>query len=134
MTRFGYTLMTEQSGPGVSRVTGQLPISWDTDRDKAIQRAHEQFRWSVGGWDVNSNLPTPASFAAATQFVRPEDLAEKIACGPDLDAIVAAVRPYQDAGFTDVALVQIGDEQQDRFFAEAAGPLLSKLRAADETS
>ncbi|RMI29899.1 TIGR03557 family F420-dependent LLM class oxidoreductase [Nocardia stercoris] len=117
-----------------SRVTGQLPISWDTNRDKAIQRAHEQFRWSAGGWDVNSNLPTPASFAAATQFVRPDDVAEQISCGPDLDAVVSAVRPYQDAGFTDIALIEIGDEQQDRFLAEAAEPLLAKLRAADPDS
>ncbi|MFF2554796.1 TIGR03557 family F420-dependent LLM class oxidoreductase [Nocardia sp. NPDC058058] len=120
-----------RSGAPTTRVTGQLPISWDTDRDKAIARAHEQFRWFSGGWDVNSNLPTPAAFAAATQFVRPQDVADSLACGPDLDAIVAAVRPYQDAGFTDLALVQIGDEQQDRFLAEAVGPLLAKLRAAD---
>ena len=33
-------------------------------------------------------------------------------------------------GFTDVALVQVGDEGQDRFLAEAAGPLLERLRAA----
>ena len=39
-------------------------------------------------------------------------------------------RPYWEAGFTDVALVQIGDEGQDRFLDEAAGPLLEKLRAA----
>ncbi|MEV6071058.1 TIGR03557 family F420-dependent LLM class oxidoreductase [Nocardia sp. NPDC052001] len=122
------------SGAPTTRVTGQLPISWDTDRDKAIARAHEQFRWFAGGWDVNSNLPTPAAFAAATQFVRPQDVADTIACGPDLDAVVAAVRPYKDAGFTDLALVQIGDEQQDRFLAEAARPLLAKLRAADGDS
>ncbi|MFE3229505.1 TIGR03557 family F420-dependent LLM class oxidoreductase [Nocardia sp. NPDC059228] len=119
------------SGPATSRVTGQLPISWDADRDKAIQRAHEQFRWSAGGWDVNANLPTPASFAAATQFVRPHDIADTIACGPDLDAIIDAVRPFQQAGYTDIALVQVGDEQQDRFLAEAAQPLLTKLHAAD---
>ncbi|MGX1811487.1 TIGR03557 family F420-dependent LLM class oxidoreductase [Nocardia sp. NPDC055321] len=114
-----------------TRVTGQLPISWDSDRDKAIHRAHEQFRWSVGSWDVNANLPTPAGFAAATEFVRPQDLAESIPCGPDLDAVVEAVRPFRDAGFTDLALVQIGDDQQDRFLAEVAAPLLTRLRAAE---
>jgi hypothetical protein len=30
----------------------------------------------------------------------------------DLDAIVAAVSAYWQAGFTDVALVQIGDDGQ----------------------
>ncbi len=62
--------------------------------------------------------------------MRPEDVADSIPCGPDLDAIVEAVKPYWEAGFTDIALVQIGDELQDRFLAEAAGPLLEKLRAA----
>ncbi|MFE3098819.1 TIGR03557 family F420-dependent LLM class oxidoreductase [Nocardia tengchongensis] len=115
-------------GNGPSQVTGQVPISWDTDRNKAIHRAHDQFRWSTGGWDVNANLPTPAGFAAATQYVSPRDIAEQIPCGPDFDAIAESVRPYREAGFTGIALVQIGDEQQDRFLAEAAPPLLDTLR------
>ncbi|GAA4668754.1 TIGR03557 family F420-dependent LLM class oxidoreductase [Nocardioides nanhaiensis] len=115
---------------GGARAIGQIPICWDPDRDAAVQRAHEQFRWFAGGWKVNADLPTPAGFAGATQFVRPDDVAENIPCGPDLDAIVEAVRPFWEAGFTDVALVQVGDEHQQRFLDEAAGPLLEKLRAA----
>jgi G6PDH family F420-dependent oxidoreductase len=116
--------------PGDSRVIGQIPICWDPDRDVAVAKAHDQFRWFAGGWAVNSDLPTTAGFAGATQFVRPEDVASTIPCGPDLDAIVAAVSKYWDAGFTDIALVQVGDDGQDRFLKEAAGPLLEKLRAA----
>jgi hypothetical protein len=84
----------------------------------------------VGAWHAARQAPTPAGFAGATQFVRTEDVAESIPCGPDLDAIVDAVRPYWEAGFTDVALVQIGGETQDRFLKEAAEPLLKALRAA----
>lgn len=111
------------------RVIGQVPVCWDPDRVAAVERAHDQFRWFGGGWAVNADLPTPAGFAAATKFVRPEDVADAIPCGPDLDAIVAAVAPYRDAGFTDIALVQIGDEGQQRFLDEAAQPLLAALRA-----
>lgn len=111
------------------RVIGQVPVCWDPDRGAAVERAHDQFRWFGGGWAVNADLPTPAGFAAATRFVRPEDVADAIPCGPDLDAIVAAVAPYRDAGFTDIALVQIGDEGQQRFLDEAAQPLLAALRA-----
>ncbi|PUA80019.1 LLM class F420-dependent oxidoreductase [Nocardioides currus] len=113
-----------------ARAIGQIPICWDPDRDAAVARAHEQFRWFAGGWQVNADLPTPAGFAGATQFVRPDDVADSIPCGPDLDAIVEAVSAFWEAGFTDVALVQVGDEGQDRFLSEAAGPLLEKLRAA----
>ena len=96
----------------------------------AIERAHDQFRWFAGGWSVNADLPTTAGFAGATQFVRPEDVAAQIPCGPDLDAIVEAVRPYWEAGFTDIALVQIGGESQDQFLQECAEPLLERLRSA----
>lgn len=120
----------EAKGTTSSRKIGQIPICWDPDEQRAIERAHDQFRWFAGGWAVNADLPTPAGFAGASQFVRPEDVAEQIACGPDLDAIVEAVRPYWEAGFTDVALVQVGDEGQTEFLAEAAVPLLDKLRAA----
>ncbi len=118
-----------QVGAG-ARAVGQIPICWDTDEERAVERAHEQFRWFAGGWAVNADLPTTAGFAGATQFVRPEDVAETIPCGPDLDAVVEAVRPYWEAGFTDIALVQVGGETQDEFLREAAEPLLDKLRAA----
>lgn len=115
---------------GGGRVVGQVPVCWDPDRDTAVQRAHRQFRWFGGGWQVNADLPTPAAFAAATRFVRIEDVASNIPCGPDLDAIVDAVRAYWEAGFTDVALVQIGGDTQESFLADAAEPLLAALREA----
>jgi G6PDH family F420-dependent oxidoreductase len=119
------------SGSGAaSRSIGQLPICWHpTSKEAAIEQAHEQFRWFGGGWGVNADLPTPAGFAAASQFVRPEDVAGSIACGPDLDELAESFRPYLEAGFTDVALVQVGDRGQDEFLAEAAPALLEKLRA-----
>lgn len=90
-------------------------------------RAHEQFRWFAGGWKVNAELPGPSAFDAATQFVRPEDVAGQIACGNDVGAVVEAVRPFAEAGFTDLALLQIGDEAQDQFF-DAAPEILAALK------
>ena len=113
-----------------ARAVGQIPVCWDPSQERAVERAHEQFRWFAGGWSVNADLPTTAGFAGATQFVRPEDVADNIPCGPDLDAIVEAVRPFWENGFTDVALVQIGGDTQEAFLAEVAQPLLEKLRKA----
>jgi G6PDH family F420-dependent oxidoreductase len=113
---------------GQSRKIGQLPVSWAPDKDTAVRVAHEQFRWFAGGWKVNAELPGTAGFAAATQFVTPDDVADNIPCGPDLDAIVAAVREFEDAGFTDVALVQIGDSGQEDFLSMAEKELLPALR------
>ncbi|PPH40079.1 LLM class F420-dependent oxidoreductase [Rathayibacter sp. AY1E4] len=112
-----------------SRTIGQIPICWAPDKEQGVALAHEQFRWFAGGWAVNSDLPTPAGFAGASQFVRREDVAEQIACGPDLDELAQSFVPYIEAGFTDIALVQVGDELQQRFLDEAAEGLLERLRA-----
>jgi G6PDH family F420-dependent oxidoreductase len=114
-------------GSGKPRV-GQLPICYDTDRDAAIDRAHEQFRWFGGGWKVNAELPGPAAFAAATQFVTKDDVAESIPCGTDVGAVVDAVKEFTDAGFTHVALIQIGAEQQAPFLEWSQKELLPALR------
>ena len=58
------------AGPRGDRAIGQLPVCWAPSRDEAIETAHRQFRWFAGGWKVNAELPGPAGFAGATQFVR----------------------------------------------------------------
>lgn len=118
------------SAAPASRAIGQIPICWAPTRDEGVELAYDQFRWFGGGWAVNADLPTPAGFAGASKFVRPEDVAGSIPCGPDLDELAQKVLDYAGAGFTDVALVQVGDRLQGRFLDEAAGPLLERLRAA----
>ncbi|MFE9370296.1 LLM class F420-dependent oxidoreductase [Streptomyces sp. NPDC006711] len=114
-------------GQGKPRV-GQLPVCFDTDRDAAIARAHDQFRWAMGGWPVNSELPGPSGFAGATSFVTRDDVADAIPCGDDVSAFVEAVRPYVEAGFTEVALVQVGGDHQRPFIEWAEQKLLPALR------
>jgi G6PDH family F420-dependent oxidoreductase len=120
---------TAAGNPEAPRIA-QLPVCWDDDRGAAVRRAHEQFRWFAGGWKVNAELPGPAGFEAATQFVTEDDVAENIPCGNDVDALVSAVKPFWEAGFTHVALVQIGGDQQDPFFTAANERILPALREA----
>jgi G6PDH family F420-dependent oxidoreductase len=120
----------DEVNPKAERKIGQIPICWDPDRDEAVRRAHAQFRWFGGGWKVNSELPGPAGFTGATQFVRPEDVAASIPCGPDVGPIVEAVSAFWKAGFSDVAMVQIGDERQHDVLRFAESDLLPALREA----
>lgn len=115
-------------GSGKPRV-GQTAICYDSDRDAAVKRAHEQFRWFGLGWKVNADLPNPDSFDSATQFVTPEQVAEAIPCGPDVEEHVEGIKPFIDAGFTEVALVQIGAQSQDQFIEWAEAELLPALRS-----
>ena len=114
-------------GAGKARV-GQLALCYDRDRDAAVQRAHEQFRWFGLGWKVNADLPNPDSFEAATQFITPEQVAEALPCGPDTEEHVEQIKQFVEAGFDEIALVQVGGDQQAEFIEWAKAELLPALR------
>lgn len=114
-------------GAGKPRI-GQLPISYDPDRDTAIKRALELFGWFGGGWKVNSELPGTAAFESAAGPVRAEDIAEAIPCGRSVEAVASAVGRFADAGFTHVALCQVGGDTQTEFidwWERELGPALT---------
>jgi G6PDH family F420-dependent oxidoreductase len=115
-------------GAGKPRV-GQIAVAYDADRDTAIQRAHEQFRWFGLGWKVNADLPNPDSFEGATQYVTPDDVAAQLACGPDVEEHVEKINAFVQAGYTEIAIVQIGADQQAPFTAWAQRELLPALRS-----
>jgi G6PDH family F420-dependent oxidoreductase len=122
--------MFDAAGGGGKPRIGQLPVSYGTDKGAAVARAHQLFRWFGLGWKVMADLPGTAGFDAAGQFVREDDVAEGIPCGDDVDAVLAAAGQYADAGFTHLALVQIGDDQQAPFFDWAHSTLMPAWRDA----
>ena len=121
-------MFDEEGGAGKPRV-GQIALAYDTDRETAVERAHDQFRWFGLGWKVNADLPGPSSFEGATQFISPAQIGEQLSCGPDVEEHVEAIRPFLVAGFDAVALVQIGDDQQEPFVRWAQAELLPVLRS-----
>jgi hypothetical protein len=64
--------------------------------------------------------------------VRPEDVAELVACGPDPERHLAAVRRFLEAGFDHVAVVQAGPNQDGflRFWREELRPRLERSLVA----
>jgi G6PDH family F420-dependent oxidoreductase len=120
-------LFDEAGGTGKPRY-GQVAVCYGPDEDECRKIVYEQWRWSGLGWKVNAELPGPESFASATQGVRPEDVARTVPCGPDIKAHVEAFKKYVDAGFTHVALVQVGGDSQPMFLDWAREELVPQLR------
>ncbi len=116
-------------GAGKPRIA-QMPISFGPDKGAAVTRAHTLFRWFGLGWKVNSELPGHSAFDAAAQFVREEDVESSIPCGDDVDAVIGAAKEYADAGFTHLALVQIGGDQQEPYLEWTRSSLLPAWREA----
>ena len=107
---------------------GQIPVCYDRDEKAALTLARELWRWALPGWHVMSELPEPRSFDAVSENVREEDIASLVPCGPDVGKYVKAAKEWVDAGFTHIALVQVGAWRQSDFIAWARAELLPALR------
>ena len=107
----------------------EVALSYAKSEQEAQKVALERFSFSMFDWSVNAELPTPAAFEAAVQYLRPEDMAKKIPCGPDPERHVEAIRKYLKAGFDHLVLLGIGPDQAGflRFYQEELAPRLKKL-------
>jgi len=116
------------SGPRYAEVA----ICYARREDEARQTAHRYFRWAATGWLVQAELPDTKAFAAASQHIPMEVVADKISCGPSADRHLEAIGKFVDAGFDHVILVQIGPEQLPffDFFARELAPTLRQRMAA----
>lgn len=104
----------------------EVALSWAKTEAEAVRVAHERFSFGLLGWSVLPELPTPKSFESALTHVHPEDVAQKISCGPDPERHVQAIRKYVEAGFDHLVLVGIGPDQPGflRFWKEQLSPRL----------
>lgn len=109
-------------GPAI----GSLKVCWAEDEDSARTLAHERWRTSGLPGELSQELPVPAHFEQASQLVTPDQIAERIACGPDPERHVAAIVAYLEAGFDEVFVTQIGDDQAGflDFFTRQVRPRL----------
>ncbi len=107
----------------------EVALSWARDEAAAVSVAHARSRYGVLGWKVLVELPTPESFEAAARWVRKEDVAVEVPCGPDPDRHVAAVKEYVDAGYDRIVLNAAGPDQEGflSFWKEELGPRLRRL-------
>jgi G6PDH family F420-dependent oxidoreductase len=120
----------EAGGDGKPRF-GQVEVCWAQDEQQAVQTAYEWWPNTALGGELTQELRAPAHFEQAVSTVRPEDVSEKVACGPDPERHVAAVREYVDAGYDHIYVHQVGPDQEGflRFFADAVLPLLQRQPA-----
>jgi coenzyme F420-dependent glucose-6-phosphate dehydrogenase len=105
------TLKTYEQAGGKGQKHGKVTGCWGPDRDKALKQAHELWANTGLGGSLGQELALPSDFEAATETVRPEDLAASLALGDDPDAWLEQIAKFDKAGFTHVAVHHIGDDQ-----------------------
>jgi G6PDH family F420-dependent oxidoreductase len=94
---------------------GALKVCWGEDEGSARKLAHELWPTSGVPGQLHQDLPTPAHFEQAATRVGVEEATASKPCGPDPERYVTAFQEFVDAGFDEVAVTQIGPDQ-DGFF------------------
>jgi G6PDH family F420-dependent oxidoreductase len=113
-----------QGGEGPCLAT--IKVCWGPDEEAARKEAHRLWASSGVPGQSSQELSMPAHFEEAADLVTPEQLAEKIPCGPDPERHLEQIRSYIDAGFDEIHLSQVGDDQAGffRFFTAELAPRL----------
>jgi G6PDH family F420-dependent oxidoreductase len=114
-------------GGGDKPVQGGVKVCWAASEEAGVATARRLWPNEALGGQLAQELHRPADFAAATELVTEGMIAEQLACGPDVDAHVAAVTAYAEAGFDEVYVQQIGPEQEP-FFEAWANEVLPQLK------
>ncbi|HEY2772269.1 MAG TPA: TIGR03557 family F420-dependent LLM class oxidoreductase [Solirubrobacteraceae bacterium] len=108
-------------------VQGGLKVCWGEDEKRALQTVYELWPNEGLPGELAQILPTPEHFEQASQLVTEEMLAEDTPCGPDVDRHVEAIKAYEEAGFDELYVNQIGPEQ-DAFFEAYRERVLPQVR------
>jgi G6PDH family F420-dependent oxidoreductase len=115
----------EQGGKGLKQ--GGMKVCWGRDEAAARKTAHELWPNSLLPGQLSQELALPSLFEQASELVTEEQLAEVIPCGPDAERHLESFRQYVDAGFDEVYVSQIGDDQAGffEFYRRELAPRLS---------
>ncbi|WP_026313755.1 TIGR03557 family F420-dependent LLM class oxidoreductase [Actinomadura flavalba] len=106
----------------------EVPLAWAKDEQSAVASAHRLMRFGVTGWKVQSELPNPVNFEAATATVTEDDMRENFGCGPDRARHLEVAQQFVDAGFDHLTLMNAGPDP-DGFFEFFATELAEPVRA-----
>jgi G6PDH family F420-dependent oxidoreductase len=101
-----------RQGGGTGPSIATVKVCWGADEEAAKKTAHRLWASSGVPGESAQELSMPQHFEQAAELVSPDQLAEKIPCGPDPDHHAEMLKKYIDAGFDEIHLGQIGEEQQ----------------------
>ncbi|CAA9468955.1 MAG: dehydrogenase, partial [uncultured Rubrobacteraceae bacterium] len=122
---YGVEDYRSQGGQGTTH--GGLKVCVGPDKEECVRTAHRLWPNEALPGELAQVLPTVKHFEQAAQLVTPEMIGESTPCGPDAGPIVESVQEFLDAGFDEVYIGQIGQDQ-DAFLALMREEVLPHFR------
>ncbi|GIF04804.1 TIGR03557 family F420-dependent LLM class oxidoreductase [Actinoplanes siamensis] len=99
-----------EAGGGDKPVQGGFKGCWAPTEEQGVRTAHRL--WANAGvpGELSQVLPSPRHFEQASSLVTPEMIKESIVCGPDPAGHAAQLKAYEEAGFDEVYVANIGPD------------------------
>ena len=117
----------DQGGKGPAQAG--VKVCWADDEQAALKTAHRLWAHTGVPGEAMSELRMPQHFEQLAGVVSEEMTAESVALGPDPERHLAAITPYLEAGYDEVYVSQMGEDQEGffRFWEQELQPRLAKL-------
>jgi G6PDH family F420-dependent oxidoreductase len=119
-------LATYREAGGRGPAQGGMKVCWGPDEAECVRTVHRLWPNEALGGELAQVLPMPAHYEAACEPITEEMIAESVPCGPDPEKHVAAIKEFLDAGYDEVYVNQIGDDQEG-FLAFMKDEVLPRL-------
>jgi G6PDH family F420-dependent oxidoreductase len=115
---------SSQGGKGPTQAG--IKVCWAEDEAAARKTALSLWPTSGVPGELSQELPMPGHFEQVSELVTEDAVAKAIACGPDPEVHLAAIEKYIDAGFDEIFINQVGDDQAGffRFWQDELQPRL----------
>lgn len=117
----------EQAGGAGKPKQASVKLCYGPDRDEAVKTAHRLWANTGLSGELAQVLRTPEHFMQASELVDADRIGSQLSCGPALDEHRSTIQEYEDAGFDEIFIGQIGPLQKE-FFRFAEEDLLPSLR------
>jgi G6PDH family F420-dependent oxidoreductase len=111
---------------------GKVTVCWAEDETEARRTARQAWPNAAIPGQVSTELPLPQHFEGVAKLVTEDAVASAVVCGPDPDRHLEAIRAFAEAGFSHVAVHQVGSDQGGMlaFYRHAILPRAADLGAA----
>jgi G6PDH family F420-dependent oxidoreductase len=121
-------LYRDSGGRGPTHVGAK--VCWAADPAQARKAVHRLWPHQAVPGEHMQVLTSPHHFEQVSSVVTEEMAAGAVAAyGPDVETYVEGLRPYVEAGFDEVYISQIGDDQEGflRFWQAELQPALARM-------
>jgi G6PDH family F420-dependent oxidoreductase len=114
-------------------VAGGMKACVAEDEKQARETVHRLWPNEALPGELAQILPTPAHFEQASELVSAEQASKDVPCGPDPERQLEAIQAYADAGFDELYIQQIGNDQE-RFFELYAKEILPHFNDSENAT